>query len=507
MQQGLCSTRWPLAVAAIVAVTAVLPAHHAEAQSDGLEPSLVFFELYLRDDPLTKTPEYVAGVQQEIRQFNRFSILSRSDASQRIRSTMITPAKRVNDARLKAIGAMVAEGDKLAYTNPKKAIAVLRKAKSELKDLVENIGLDGQIRKDYFTTQMLLVRSHLDNGNKDKARDIMGEIVKVFEDEFPVTTKSYHPRVVQLYEDVSRDLKGLRTASVTITTNPPACDVFINGRPMRQKTPYTYKGLYPGSVRVSVRRGQLQSMVRKVELTANAAAKLDVDLEYEAAMTFDDETFGLTLSSEASRKRNMLNYAVKLGRFLNVDYVALIGAVMRGGQPMLTGYLVDTKNKSIVRSKDFDIKANVVSNRRIAEMTLFVADVDPNARPDVVYKPWYTNWIGWTLAGTGLVLGGVSGAFYGKFAEHKSNAEDTSFGSKSDRTEQANLGNDALTTAGILVGVGAASLVASILVFTLVEFEDEDANRNAFGIQQPPFMAAPWVTPDGGAGFSTVITF
>ena len=494
----------------LAALLVTLITFGATAQDSELEPSMVFFELYMRAAPPTKTASYVKSVQQEIQQHRKYSLLSRSDAYTRIQTIMVTPAKRVNDEKLLAIEKMVAEGDKLIYTNPKKAIEVLRKAKVQLKEIVENISLDTKIRKDYFTTQMLLVRSHMDNGNEAKAKEIMGEIVRTFEDEYPVDTSSYHPKVVNLYKGVFVDLKDHRTATLTISTNPPGCDVYINGRAMKQKTPYTFTGLYPGSLSVNIRKGEMQSMVRKVTVPANGKGKVDIDLEYESAMSFSDDSFGLTFSNPESLTNNMLNYAVKLGKFLQVDYVVLSGVMNRGEGPALVGYQIDVKKRSILRQKDYGVKANVVSNRRIREMAAFLADVDPDAKPNVTYEPWYTNWIGWTAGGVGLVMGGVSLAFYLKFVEHKDNAEDLEFGSFEDRKEQANLGNDAQTTAGIFAGVAAASIVASVLVFTLVKFEDDTAADwdSEFAYPRTPhFIAAPVITPDGGVGLGAQVTF
>jgi len=344
---------------------------------------------------------------------------------------------------------------------------------------------------------MLLVRSHLDNGNEAKSREIMAEIVRTFEDEYPVTTDSYHPRVVDLYKGVFRSMKDRRTATVTITSNPPGCDVFINGRAMKQKTPFTFKGLYPGGMRVNVRKGELQSMVRKVEVGANGSGKVDIDLEYESALTFNDDTFGLTFSDKAAMKRNMLNYAVKLGKFLEVDYVVMGGVLKGAASPVLSGYQFDVSKRKLVRHKDFVVKANVVSARRISELSAFIADVNLDVVKGAVFKPWYTNWVGWSLTGLTVAMGGVSLAFFLKFNEHKDNAQNVNFGSHQDRVEQANLGNDAQTNAGIFAGLAAASAVGTVLVFTLVKFE-EPAVSGLNAPATPRFIASPMVVPGGG---------
>lgn len=500
----------PQTAAALVVILSTLLVANAGAQVD-LEPSVVFFELYNRGEASSKTPEYAQAIQEDIGQYKQYSLLSREDAFARIRTTMVMPAGRINDERLAAIELLVAEGDKLLYTNPTRAIEVLHQAKLQLKEIVENISLDGKIRREYFTTEMLLVRSYLDNGNEPKAREIMAEIVRTFEDEYPVTEENYHPRVVDLYKSVFLELKDQRNATLAITSNPPGCDVFINGRAMRQKTPFTFQSLYPGSIRVNVRKGELQSMVRKVDVPANGSGKIDVDLEYESALSFSEETFGLTFTDRAAMTTNMLNYAVKLGAFLEVDYVVLTGVLRKGEEYVLAGYQVDVRGRRVVRQQDFVVKPNVVSNRRISEMAAFLADVKPGERT-IVYKPWYTNWIGWSAAGVGLAMGGISLAFYLKFLEHRDNAQNDSFGSHEDRVDQANQGNDAQLTGGIFAGLAGAFIVSSALVFTFVKFEDESAsasaNETGFGpsSRPPSFVTTPVLLP-GGAGFSAQWNF
>ena len=498
---------FPASLAAIVLLSAPV----SWAQSSELEPSVVFFELGLRSSGPTKTIIYADRIAADIAQHKKYSTLAKKDASTRIRSKMVTPTRRVNDEKLASIEKMVAEGDKLIYTNPKKAIKVLHEAKLQLKEIVENISLDGKIRRDYFTTQMLLVRSHMDNGNPPKAKEIMVEIVRTFEDEYPVDTKNYHPRVVDLYTGVLRDMKNRRTASLTITTNPPGCAVYLNGRAMKQKSPYTFTGLYPGAVRVNVQKDDLQSMVRKLDVGPKGTVKLDIDLEYESALNFTETAFGLTFSNEESLQRNMLNYTTRLGKFLEVDYVMLVGVVDRDG-PKLVSYQIDVNKKAIVREKAMSVKANVVSNRRIAEMSAFLANVDSSkvsVKGETVILPWYKNWIGWTLIGGGAVLAGVSIPFFVNFSDLQACAEDANCPTaptKEQRIVKAEEALSASQTGGILIGVGGAVVVGGILVMALMDMEGDASDQDAWAPSPPEFFASPVLLP-GGGGFSASLRF
>ncbi len=494
----------------------MLAATGAHAQGkDELEPSVVFFEMYMRGDTATKTPEYVNEIQKAIPKYKKYSVLARADAAKRIRAQMVTPTKRVNDEKLKQIEKMVAEGDKLLYTTPAKAIDILRKAKEELKEIVENITLDAKVRKEYFTTQMLLARSHFENGNAEKAKEIMIEVVRTFEDEYPVTEDNYHPRVVELYKDTFRSLKDQRTASITVTSNPDGCEVFINGRARRERTPFTYKGLYPGPIHIQVTKGDLQSMVRKIEVPSGGLGKIDIDLEYESALSFSDEAFGLTFSDRGSMTRNMLNYAAKLGGYLDVDYVVFAGQITTDAGPALAVYQFNVKERKLVRQKDFEVKANVVSNRRVIEAAGFLCDVDVNATIGKIYKPAYKNWLGWTLTGVGLALAlGAIGPLT-IYLDKSAFASDINLCGKKDAagkltdnsacTEAATDGQTMGRVAGTLAGIGGAVIIGGIVAFFVYKIEDTDAmSADADDLQPraPRFTVAPWNLPGGGGVFT-----
>ncbi|MFT7621985.1 MAG: putative membrane protein, partial [Myxococcota bacterium] len=162
------------------------------------------------------------------------------------------------------------------------------------------------------------------------------------------------------------------------------------------------------------------------------------------------------------------------------------------------------RRRSIVRQRDFGVKANVVSNRRIGEMAAFLADVDRKAAKEIVYKPWYTNIVGWSLVGAGVVTAAVSIPFYSKFLDKKDFVEANPLGLDptipDDRAEllgHAEEGNDAQTTAGILVGVGSALIVGGALAFVFYKVEDDGAAAEQVqtGLR---FIGAPFATPDGG---------
>ena len=283
---------------------------HAE-KSVGLESSLAVLELYVGDSNFTKTPDYSLRVTESITELGQFAVLSRADTSKQVNKSVSASGRRDTEERLKTIEEALQQGDQLVYENPRKAIEVLGKAKADLIMIMDQLSLNKKIRKDLFLTQMLLARSHFDNGNREKAGQIMAEIIRVFGDEEKVTDDEYHPNIVALYRETYRKLSEQRSASLTVKTTPAGAEILINGRAQEIPTPATYEGLYPGPVTVIARKDGRESLVHKLELKAEAPTSLEIDIDFETATAFDNERFGLTFPDPETLAARMSAYVIK----------------------------------------------------------------------------------------------------------------------------------------------------------------------------------------------------
>ncbi len=480
----------------LIGLLLLASASTALAQSEGPEPSIVFLDLYLKGFEADKTPAYVEGIQEDITQYRKYALMPRQEATNSIRQQMVTPERRVNDERLQTIEKLVDQGDKLLYTNRQKALSILREANDELQNISESLRLNANIRKFLFRTKMLLLRSHLDNNNKSKARAIMNEVVRFFEDSYlsRITEENYHPKTVDLFKDVIREMKKKQTASITVKTTPPGCEVFINGQPQKDKTPFTFKSLYAGEAMIQVQQGDRQSMVHKINLPTDETAEITIDLAYEAAMTVVGKRVGFTFEDKSELTRSLGDYAGRLGRTLEVDFVAVAGVVSSFEGPVLVGYLYRTRDDKLIRETQLSVKTNVVSVLRIRQLSAFFADTEVGAG-----APWYQNIYGWSLVGAGTISLGVSFAYTHKYLQHKECAEDNTCKNEKAREIEADKAQDAQLLAGILGGVGGALIVGGVLVFIL-DRDDGGSQANSFW-RDSGFVASPVILPDGG-GFS-----
>lgn len=477
----------------------------------GLEPSLAVLELYVGDTYYEKTPEYVSRIQDEIGQLGDFSLLERADAERQIRAVMTTSTRRVTDEKLKEIERLMKQGDELLYTKPQQAVDILAKAKSELKAIMESLTLNEKVRQDYFKTQMMLARSHYDNNNTDKAGAILEDVIRVFGDEVKVTDDEYHPNIVALYRETYRRLADEPKGSITVRTSPPGATIYINGRKAEQQTPATVDSLYPGQVSVQAVKDGLESMIHKVDIVAGEQAELSIEIDYETALSFNDARFGLTFLDRAGLKEKAGTFAKRIGELLSVDKVLVTGLVDIAGRTHLEGYLIDVATGTIDRSESLFTKPNVVSNNRVTQLSMAVSR--KGYVVETVYKPWYTNYIGWTGVGVGVIGLTLGAIFWADYESKLSEVLCPSEGGTNCKnfTERSALAGDAKssrTIGGLGFAIAGVGFAGGILAFILMKEEDPDANT-ALELPDAPKLqlVSPTLMPDGSAGVSAAFTF
>lgn len=481
------------------------------AGEGGLEPAAIVMELHLRSQEGAKAGEYRDLLSRELLKYGKFALMDKDDAMRRVTSVMLTPMKRVTNDRLQEIEKMVARGDKLLYTDPREAVDVLHEAKKQLVDIMETISLNAQLRDELFKTQMLLARSHLDNGNEKKVRDVLREVVLEFGDGVEVTDDNYHPTLVRLFRETLKGMASQRTASLHVESDPPGAEVFLNSQPQKALTPATYEGLYPGTYHVQVRKDQIESMVRKIDVEPKAKATLDVDVGYESALDFNKEFFGLRFDDVQGMDQRMADYAARIGAFLELDAVILCGVIDRGAGPQLVTFHVDVRTKSLVRSRELVVKPTVVSSLRVEQMAAFlsgVADAPDGSIVDGAAQPggaqWYENWAGWALTGVGvagIVVGTIFTLDWADQSDLVASGPRPGFGRAEAEAAQSQ-GETSGIIGAVGLGVGGAALATGVVLFVLDATSSPEPETRA----TPIISGAPVPLP-GGGGFTVGVSF
>jgi hypothetical protein len=357
-------------------------------------------------------------------------------------------------------------------------------------------------------TRMLLARAHLDAGDEEAAVGVLRQVVAVFGDELSVTTRDYHPLMVQVYERTVAEMAATKVGALEIDGAFSNCKAFIDGRPMPNALPATFTGLYAGDRFVQVRCGDRTSLLRRIAVGGTGTATARIDIDFERAVLFDGEHLGLAFRDAGDAARFSTNYAARLGALLDVALVAVHWreAGAEGGDAVLS--TVDVKAGTEIGRTRVAVKSAAVSQdvaRVLAQNVLRAG----SARASVS-KGWKSNVGAWVVSGVGaaaLIVGAVETGLYYKYKGDATKAYDLSVPTREalepqyeNRKDAASKANTAAIVGPVMLGVGAAALVGGIVWFVVDDkAEDSVVARHRLGI-------APYWAADGG-GLTASVAF
>ncbi len=466
--------------------------------------TVAVIDLYLNGIDAVATGDYGKAVGKAL-SGSGYTVLDRDEVANRFRAVLIVPVRRLQEERLAELERMVSEGDQLVYTDPKAAVEVLSKARAQLEAIGDGVSANDKVRSEFLKTQMLLARSHLDSGNEARAGDVLREVLRAYGDDLEVSDRDYHPRLVKLFQKVKAGMRAERTATVSVQTPEPGCNVLLDGRILEGDTPREYKNLYPGAHYLQVRCGTVDSLIRRVTL-GKERVHLLVDVSFEAALAVDAGHLGLAFPDARTAQARMVPFAAKFGELVGADLVVVQGFLDDGSRSELKGLLVDVKKGSQVRAASVAARPGVVAqsgvgalvDQLIGEGGGTAARYTPPSGP-AGRKAWYENYYGWiaTAVGVGgLAWGAVETVFY---FDHRSKATKAySFSTQAEgeaeylqKVSEANKANDAATYAIVGYSVGGAALVTGVVLFALTD-------RIWPGSDAPKALLVPTVGPGGG---------
>lgn len=476
----------------------------------GNEPSVAVIEAYVKGGSAVAAADYTRAIAMGLAGTGRYAVMERDEVAQRFRSVLITPVRRLQMERLSAIERLVREGDELVYTDPKAAVDVLGRARAELESIAEGLAANERLREEFLKTLMLLARSHLDSGNEVKAGEVLREVIRVYGDGVEVTEKDYHPRLVRLYQKELRKMDDERTAVLTVQTPEGGCTTLMNGRELKGATPGEYRRLFPGVHHVQVRCGQKESMIRRVVLDARQPAHLEVDVDFETALTVEGGRLGLVFDDAAQAERLVVPYAARFGGIINADLVVVQGFASPGTRADLRAWLVDARAGRVLRTGTVPAKTDVVTPSSVQHLVAALTGTESET-PVTVEAParrggraWYQNYWAWTATGVGVAAVAAGGGLLASYISHRSNAtspykDNGGLGSAREwdyKKSEADKATTMRTWSAVCFGVGAAAIAGGVVLFVMTDrIWPETGDASA----RPRFLATPMVTPGGGS--------
>lgn len=504
-------------IAALLVGFGVIIGNAAFAQSAGTpvdaladEPSVAVIEMYVQGGSAVAASDYSRALGSALAATGRYAVMDRDEMAQRLRSVLITPLRRLQVERLNAIERLVREGDELLYTDPKAAVEVLARARTELESIAEGLAANERLRDEFFKTLMLLARSHLDSGNEVKAGEVLREVIRVYGDSVEVTEKDYHPRLVRLYQKEMRAMDLERTAVLTVRTTESGCTTLMDGRELKAATPGEYRHLFPGVHHIQVRCGARESMIRRVVLDRNQPLHLEVDVDFESALTLDGERLGLVFEDAAQIERLVAPYAARFGGMVNADLVVVQGFSSPSTRADLHAWLVDVRTSQVVRSGTVPAKTDVVTQSSVQHLVAVLTSTEPapvvveSAPASPLGKVWYENYWAWGAVGLGVVALATAGVLLAEYFDHRSNAtspykDNGGLGSLTEwhyKLSEADKAMTMRTWSAVCLGTGAVAIAGGVVLMALTN-RIWPPPAEAQGPMGARFLPTPTVTPEG----------
>lgn len=501
-------------VAALVSI-GLLPSY-AEADDAGPVKSILVVEGHVGDTVDGDAGLWARDLAREILSLGTYRVLDRTEALQIIGRKWITPASRAQQAGIARIEKQLQEGDDLLYQDPKAAIEVLTRARTELEGISEGLAAQVRLREEFLRTQMLLARSNLDAGNEEKALEVLREVVRVYGDNLDVTAKTYHPRIVSMFQKARRQMSSQRTTALTVEAgDAKGCVTLLNGRVLDGAPPREYKGIHPGMHYAQVRCAGRESMIHKIDLGL-LPRRETFDIEFEAALRAGDQHLGFVFRDAATADRQLPVFAAELGRMLGADHVVVVSLVPDGNRVMVTAKMVDVLVSGITRAPEVEGRAGLVSAsgvRFLAESLSGTGDARVVSAPvrgqgTATGGSWKQNYGAWAVSGIGvaaLVAGAVEGGLYFKYRSDATKPYDYASSRDlrdqfDDRVASADKANIARIVGPVLLGVGAAALVGGIVWFVVAD----DGGDKQTATTPPVFVPIAF---EGGGGIGASFSF
>jgi len=492
-------------------LTASLVGTDSARASDVLEKAVVVFELYLEDsESLEKTPAYTNAMVEALNESPYVAVLSRADGEKLLAGHSLK-AKRATDAQYAAREEALNEATNAVLNGDANAVDLLNESMKSLTDLASKVVVDEKLHSIFLKNHMLLAQAYLDQGDSDKLSTILERVMRHFGPQ-AFNVDETHPGIVKVWKNVGKALEAERTAEVTISSNPPGADVYVQGKKLEEQTPVTLKKLLPGELLIQLRKGKDASVAHMVKAESGKTKSLAVNLNFEKSLRISGDRFGLSFADLADFEANGAKYASRLGKLLDVDNVLLVGLRSENGKVSFAGASVDVKTQRMDKQVQVEARANVVVRSRVRDLAwLLIQDFVAGTAA----APWHENTWGWVTAGvgvTGIILGAVLRADYDERLDAIVNdctkypCEVAGEVLKTQKDVE-----EAADTAMLIEGVsntslilGGLSLVGSVLLFTLNGGDDAGDKDKAL----PRLQAiGPTLLRDGSTGVGATWSF
>jgi len=332
------ATRPRLLVLSLLLSTVALA---AAAPTDARADKLILLRSYAGAAP-TDAEYYVDFM---LRLLGRDAPLSGRALRRRVEDRLSSPAGV--RASTVALRAQVKDGRRLMIEGAfKQAAEKLEQAKAQILARAAEVASDQGLRKDLHAAQLLLAHAYLRQGESQLATERVSEVIRSFPDR-ELSLVTYSPELVSFYKKVRRELDRQPRGTLTVTTRPAGCMVFVNERYVGL-SPTKVVDMYPGRYRVYVQR---QELIGRVHLATVDGNDHQLSLDFGLDRVLRTERYvGFGFANQADLDREEVRYAAVVARAVGAPLTLLMGLRQHQGRKALTGTVVSADTGRIVRS-------------------------------------------------------------------------------------------------------------------------------------------------------------
>lgn len=394
--------------ATLVALQVLLLVSPAIAAENEVERTVAIIELRQGVEPNSQTTDYLREINKTFGDENKgdFILVAASKAvatiganRQQVPSALTAERRTLLDqSRKKGI-------EFLDKADAENAIKALRAAEARYRGALAAPGADERLRKDYLDVLAQLATAYVINKDKDNAREVFRNVVTSFGPSAPITDDMYRPDVVQIFQQVVKEMKTMPQGSVAVSSSPVGGRVIFGGID-RGETPVTVGDLIPGVYTMRIQLGKESSLLHRVRIEAGKTSNIEVDLVSESHLIIEEGGIGLTYENLPDAKKRLPIDALAVGKAMGVNLVAVTGVM---GHELVT-FVVDVANARVVQTTSASVPQIGVSQRAVTRAVRSIMGDQPTAEP-AAKTPWYTSVPGLATAGTGVVLLGIGLVF------------------------------------------------------------------------------------------------
>ncbi len=397
-------------LALVTLLAGSLTASSATAADAEIERTISIIELRQGADSNSLTVDYLKAIRAAFHDANKgdYILVPAKTAAAKLGSKRsqvpgsLSAERRTSLAEAKKAGVQYL--DKADAVN---AIKALNAAKSKYRSALAAPGANAAIRKEYLDVLAQLATAHVVAKEKDKAADVFREVITTFGLKAPVTDDFYRPDVVQIFNNVVKDIRALKKGSIDVSSSPLGATIILNGAD-RGKSPRQVDDLLPGDYSVRLQRGSDSSMLHTVRVDGGKVSKVNIDIPFESHLVLNMDSVGLAYKDlDEARTRVPLD-AMTLGRSVELNLVAVAGVI----DDKLAVYLIDVGQSKVISSNS-SISVPQVGLSKKAVRRAVTTLIGSNGRPMQTGNEWFKSVPGWAISGVGAVSMIVGLAYIG----------------------------------------------------------------------------------------------